>query len=115
MLIGGSLNPGPLAPEVDASGRLDQIHDVGTAYAGSRFEKVKAVVVSPLDKFHVRCSTHHPESTEDFLVHLFQRLLLLRAAGKRAGGSNSSSVKHIEWWTSILMDLGKNNPTIDHQ
>src|SRR5260370_19709506 len=71
-LVGGQLDPGPLAPEVDARGCLDQFYDVGAAHARGSFEKIKMSLATPFDEFHVGYTVHQPERTDDLTTQGFQ-------------------------------------------
>ncbi len=65
MLLRSGFNPGPLSPQIDTCGRLDQFYDIGTTHASSSFEKVKVAILVPFDEFHVGHSLHHPKRTDD--------------------------------------------------
>src|SRR2546426_2619846 len=102
-----SLDPGPLTPEVDACGRLDQVHYIGTTYASSRFEEVKTALIAPFNEFHVDCPLHHPKRAENSPVQFLQGLLILGATENRARGGDSALVKYIQWRADIMVGFRK--------
>src|SRR5579884_4138231 len=88
-------NSGPLAPEVNACGCLDQIHDIGPTDTGSRFEKVEMAIVASFNEFHVGDAAHHTEGSDNLLAKLLQRLLILRPARKGACGGDATLMKYV--------------------
>ena len=65
LLIRGKLDRGPLAPEVDAGGCIDQFNDIGSAYPRGGFEEIKMALVTPFDEFHVGYAVHLSEGADD--------------------------------------------------
>src|SRR5260370_38221703 len=63
VLLRSGFNPGPLSPQIDTCGRLDQFYDIGTTHASSSFEKGKGAILVPFDEFHVGDSCHPPNAT----------------------------------------------------
>src|SRR6266516_3215599 len=111
----GRLDPGPLAPEIDAGGNLNQLHDISTTHPGSRSEKVKTAIVVTLEELNVGCSLLQAKSANDPSTQFLQGFLVLGTTQHCASGSNTSFVKHIQWRTPIAVNLGKDDLAIHHQ
>src|SRR5258707_15883183 len=71
LLVRGKLDRGPLAPEVDAGGCIDQFNDIGSAYTRGGFEEIKMAHFTPLDEFHVGYAVHLSEGADDLAAQGF--------------------------------------------
>src|SRR5260370_18037834 len=58
LLIRGKLDCGPLAPEVDAGGCIDQFNDIGSAPTHGGFKEIKMALVNPFYEFPFSYSLH---------------------------------------------------------
>ena len=67
-IIRGSLDPGPLAPEIDAGSSFDHLRDISAAHTGSGFEEVDVTILARFNKFRVGDAAHHAERFEQFPV-----------------------------------------------
>src|SRR5258708_12098948 len=51
LLVRGKLDRGPLPPEVDAGGCIDQFNDIGSPYPRTGFEEIKMPLLTPPPDF----------------------------------------------------------------
>src|SRR6266567_3273515 len=109
VFLRAGLDSGPLAPEVEACGSLDQLHNIGATYASSGFEEVKAALVASFDELHVRYAAHHAKGADHLLAQSFQGPLVLRLAGNGTGCGNAALVKYIQRRAPVLVGLCKDN------
>src|SRR5438270_13929473 len=57
-IIRGSLDPGPLAPEIDTVSSFDHLRDISAAHTGSGFEEVDATILARFTILRVGYSAH---------------------------------------------------------
>src|SRR5207247_6049513 len=94
---------------VEASGCLNQLHNIGTAYASSGLEEVKAAFVAPFDELHVSYAAYQAKCADHLLAQPLQGLLVLGPARDGTGCGNATLVKYVQRRAPILVGLCKNN------
>src|SRR5580704_19204514 len=64
----GDFDTRPLAPEIDSSRGFDHLADIGSAYAGGAFEKIKFSVGVRVNELSVRDAAHQPQSRNQIAI-----------------------------------------------